>query len=111
MELDVKLRTNVLLKKQNYRFIFAFRVNFQEEGHASGYIPRGIIPVDDIGNSEPPGYAPGEKELRCKLASRYRVVDHLGWSQAIFNHITVTSLSLYTNFVIYNDSIANNRLK
>ena len=64
-------------------------MNFQEEGHASGYIPRGIIPVDDIGNSEPPGYAPGEKELRCKLASLYRLVDHLGWSQAIFNHITV----------------------
>ncbi|EFX68189.1 hu li tai shao-like protein [Daphnia pulex] len=65
------------------------RIHFQEEGHRSGYIPRGIIPVDDIGNIEPAGYAPGEKELRCKLASLYRLVDHLGWSQSVFNHITV----------------------
>lgn len=62
---------------------------FNLEGHRSGFVPRAVIPIDDIGNVEPSNYAKGEKELRCKLASLYRLVDHFGWSQAIFNHITV----------------------
>ena len=48
-----------------------------------------VIPIDDIGDVEPPGYVPGEKELRCKLAALYRLMDHFGWTQAVFNHITV----------------------
>ncbi|XP_070540146.1 alpha-adducin-like isoform X1 [Ptychodera flava] len=34
--------------------------------------------------------SPEEKELRCKLAAVYRLVDFHGWSNNIFNHITVT---------------------
>jgi hypothetical protein len=34
-------------------------------------------------------YAKGEKLLRCKLAAVYRLVDLFGWSQGIYNHITV----------------------
>ena len=30
----------------------------------------------------------GEKLLRCKLASVYRLVQLQGWSQGIYNHIT-----------------------
>lgn len=59
------------------------------EGYRSGFVPRTVIPIDDIGHAVPASYVDGEKELRCKLASLYRLVDHFGWSQAIFNHITV----------------------
>lgn len=83
--------TNAVDKNSNENGDASIRTAFREvvEGHRSGFIPRAIIPIDDVGNVEPSGYAPGEKELRCKLASLYRLVDHLGWSQAIFNHITV----------------------
>ena len=30
-----------------------------------------------------------EQELRVQLAACYRIFDHLGWSEMIFNHITV----------------------
>lgn len=59
------------------------------EGHRSGLIPKAVIPIDDIGNTDPPGYVKGEKELRCKLAALYRLIDHFGWSQSVYNHITV----------------------
>ena len=59
------------------------------EGHRSGLIPKAIIPIDDIGNTDPPGYVKGEKEARCKLAALYRLIDHFGWSQSVYNHITV----------------------
>jgi len=55
----------------------------------SGSIPRGVIPIDDIQDAVPAGYANGEKEIRCKLAALYRLIDHFGWSQSIYNHITV----------------------
>ena len=74
---------------------FSFYFENETEGHRSGFIPKAVIPVDDIGNVDPPGYVKGEKELRCKLASLYRLVDHFGWSQAIFNHITVIDSCLH----------------
>ena len=33
--------------------------------------------------------APGEAELRVELAACYRIFDMLGWTELIFNHITV----------------------
>ena len=87
---------------------FSFYFENETEGHRSGFIPKAVIPVDDIGNVDPPGYVKGEKELRCKLASLYRLVDHFGWSQAIFNHITVIdsclhfdSKQVWTTFLIH----------
>lgn len=65
------------------------------EGHRSGLIPKPIIPIDDIGNIDPPGYAKGEKEARCKLAALYRLIDHFGWSQSVYNHITVSYSTTY----------------
>lgn len=76
-------------------------INSNAEGHRSGFIPRAVIPIDDIGNVEPANYAKGEKELRCKLASLYRLVDHFGWSQAVFNHITVKEMTTYLFSSLY----------
>jgi len=50
---------------------------------------RCVIPINDIKGGEFPNYIKGEKIIRCKLAALYRLVDLFGWSQAIYNHITV----------------------
>ena len=47
-----------------------------------------VTPVDDIYDSSH-AYDKQECALRRKLATLYRLVHHLGWSQAIYNHITV----------------------
>ena len=47
-----------------------------------------IIPINDIRGIEGMNYAKGEKFLRCKLASVYRLIDLHGWSEGIYNHCT-----------------------
>lgn len=47
------------------------------------------IPINDIRGVDAFKYNKIEKNLRCKLASVYRLVDIYGWSQLIYNHITV----------------------
>ena len=37
-------------------------------------------------------YSKGEKVLRCKLAAVYRLIDLYGWTQGIYNHVTVSAL-------------------
>ena len=61
-----------------------------EPAASSGPVARPKYPIDDIGDRVIDGYAPGEKDLRCQLACLYRLVDHFGWTQSIFNHITVS---------------------
>nr|CAH7728477.1 unnamed protein product [Callosobruchus chinensis] len=39
-----------------------------------------VIPINDIRGIEAMGYAKGEKILRCKLASLFRLIDLLGWA-------------------------------
>jgi hypothetical protein len=46
-------------------------------------------------------YAKGEKLLRCKLAAVYRLVDLFGWSQGIYNHITVTTSVVLLFFTLF----------
>lgn len=48
-----------------------------------------VIPINDIRGVDNVAYAKGEKLLRCKLAALYRLVDLYGWSQNIYNHITL----------------------
>ena len=50
---------------------------------------RCVLPINDLRGADMPGYGKGEKIVRCKLASLYRLVDIFGWSQSIYNHITV----------------------
>lgn len=47
-----------------------------------------IIPINDIRQLETINYAKGEKQLRCKLASVYRLIEQHGWTQSIYNHVT-----------------------
>ncbi|XP_068236648.1 protein hu-li tai shao isoform X1 [Palaemon carinicauda] len=47
-----------------------------------------LIPINDIRGMEGLGFAKGEKLLRCKLASVYRLIDLHGWTQNIYNHVT-----------------------
>ena len=44
---------------------------------------------DALAAARPDGMDEGEWALRLELAACYRLFDHLGWAEAIFNHITV----------------------
>ncbi len=39
-----------------------------------------------------------EQELRVQLAACYRIFDYMGWSEMIFNHITVQGAGARTSF-------------
>ena len=56
-----------------------------------------IIPINDIRGVDSTDYSKNERLLRCNLASLYRLVDLFGWSQSIYNHITVRSTHSYMN--------------
>ena len=47
------------------------------------------LPINDIRGLEGMSYTKQEKSLRCKLASVYRLIDLFGWTQNIYNHVTV----------------------
>ena len=50
-----------------------------------------IIEINDLPDGR---YSEAETEARRKLAALYRVVDRLGWSQQIYNHISVSLLRI-----------------
>ena len=49
-----------------------------------------IIPINDLRGTDASKYTVAERDQRCKLASVYRLVHMFGWSQLIYNHITVS---------------------
>uniref|UniRef100_A0A8C6K8J5 Adducin 1 (alpha) n=1 Tax=Nothobranchius furzeri TaxID=105023 RepID=A0A8C6K8J5_NOTFU len=51
-----------------------------------------VTPVNDLRGSDSISYEKGEKLLRCKLAAFYRLSDLFGWSELIYNHLTVTTI-------------------
>ncbi|XP_043918845.1 alpha-adducin isoform X3 [Protopterus annectens] len=59
-----------------------------------------VTPVNDLRGSDSVAYEKGEKLLRCKLAALYRLADLFGWSQLIYNHITVRISSELEHFLI-----------
>lgn len=70
---------------------------------SSAQSPRGgvpIIPVADIRGVDALNYNKGEKHLRCKLASLYRLIDLQGWTHGIYNHITVRASQEHDHFLI-----------
>ena len=52
------------------------------------------MPINDIRGIDSMVYAKGEKVLRCKLAAVYRLIDLYGWTQGIYNHVTVSSVDI-----------------
>ncbi|CAH8441992.1 unnamed protein product [Schistosoma turkestanicum] len=47
-----------------------------------------VVPINDLRAVQLEGYVKGERLIRCKLASVYRLVDIFGWNTGINNHIT-----------------------
>ncbi|XP_050526782.1 protein hu-li tai shao isoform X1 [Daktulosphaira vitifoliae] len=47
-----------------------------------------VAPINDIRGVESMGYAKGEKIIRCKLASVFRLMDLYGWTQGIYNQVS-----------------------
>ena len=62
--------------------------NISKLGHSG-------MPINDIRGIDAFRYAKGEKLLRCKLAAVYRLVELYGWSEGIYNHITVSFQSFF----------------
>ncbi|XP_038827291.1 alpha-adducin-like isoform X5 [Salvelinus namaycush] len=59
-----------------------------------------VTPVNDLRGSDSISYEKGEKLLRCKLAAFYRLTDLFGWSQLIYNHVTVRVNSDQERFIV-----------
>ena len=61
--------------------------------------------------------SPEEKDLRIQLAACYRIFDHMGWSEMIYNHITVKVPGSDGHFLInpyglhYTEVTASNLVK
>ena len=49
-----------------------------------------LHPINDIRGTDTLNYTKSERNLRCKLASVYRLIDHFGWIESIYNHCTVS---------------------
>ncbi|XP_023339360.1 protein hu-li tai shao isoform X3 [Eurytemora carolleeae] len=79
--------------------------------------PSAVIPINDIRGLDSLVYAKGEKQLRCKLAAVYRLIDLHGWTQGIYNHVTArisqdTEHFLLNPFgVLYNEVTASSLVK
>lgn len=43
-------------------------------------------------------YTKQEKLTRCKLAAVYRLIDMYGWTQGIYNHVTVRTILASSSF-------------
>ena len=56
----------------------------------SGGLRGCTLPINDIRGLEGMSYTKQEKLLRCKLAAVYRLIDLFGWTQNIYNHVTVS---------------------
>lgn len=48
-----------------------------------------MVPINDIRGVESMSYAKGEKVVRCKLAAVFRLIDLYGWTQGIYNQVSV----------------------
>ncbi|XP_073996085.1 adducin 1-like protein hts isoform X19 [Rhodnius prolixus] len=59
-----------------------------------------VVPINDIRGVESMGYAKGEKILRCKLASVFRLMDLYGWTHGINNNITARLNQEEEHFIV-----------
>jgi ribulose-5-phosphate 4-epimerase/fuculose-1-phosphate aldolase len=74
--------------------------------------------IATLDNSSPPAQMAREEwDLRVKLAACYRIFDHLGWTEMIYNHITVRVPGPEKHFLInpfglhYREVTASNLVK
>ena len=75
------------LKKNAYNLIYeTFNEHKYSDSAPSSHC---VVPINDIRGIDSMVYAKGEKVLRCKLAAVYRLIELYGWTQGIYNHVTV----------------------
>jgi len=76
-----------------------------------------VMPINDIRGIDAMAYAKGEKQLRCKLAAVYRLIDLYGWTQGIYNHVTARVSQDFEHFLLnpfgmmYNEVTASSLVK
>ena len=58
--------------------------------HTHGSVGEAVIPINDLRGVSASKYTIAQRQTRCRLASVYRLVEMFGWSQLIYNHITVS---------------------
>merc|ERR1712088_200096 len=86
-------------------------------GQIRSSVAGGAIPINDIRGLEGMAYTKQEKLTRCKLAAVYRLIDMYGWTQGIYNHVTVrisqdTEHFLLNPFgMLYNEITASSLVK
>lgn len=61
-----------------------------------------VIPVNDIRGIDAMGYAKGEKILRCKLASTFRLLDSFGYSTNGINNIVTARINAAEELFLVN---------
>ncbi len=82
-----------------------------------GAIGGSVIPINDIRGLEGMNYTKNEKLLRCKLAAAYRLIDMYGWTQSIYNHVSLRISQDTEHFLInpfgclYNEITASSLVK
>ncbi|XP_065071501.1 alpha-adducin-like [Rhopilema esculentum] len=59
-----------------------------------------VTPINDIRGMDTLSMSKAERVLRTKLAAVYRLVDLFGWSQVIYNHISVRVSEEKNHFLI-----------
>jgi len=76
-----------------------------------------VIAINDIRGPDTAKYAKGENQLRCKLASVYRLIHLQGWAQGIYNHVTARISQDTDHFLLnpyglqYNEITASSLVK
>uniref|UniRef100_A0A3B3SMB9 Adducin 2 (beta) n=1 Tax=Paramormyrops kingsleyae TaxID=1676925 RepID=A0A3B3SMB9_9TELE len=64
-----------------------------------------VTPINDLTSWEPPSLAKGERLMRCKLASVYRLLDLYGWAQLSHTQLTRVSKE-QDHFLVLPDGLA-----
>ncbi|XP_048474557.1 beta-adducin-like isoform X2 [Rhincodon typus] len=62
--------------------------------------PAMVAPINDVHGTECPGFVKGERLMRCKIASVYRLLDIFGWAQLAKTYITLRVSKEQGHFLI-----------
>ncbi|XP_048854540.1 beta-adducin isoform X1 [Brienomyrus brachyistius] len=65
-----------------------------------------VTPINDLTSWEPPSLAKGERLMRCKLASVYRLLDLYGWAQLSNTQLTLRVSKEQDHFLVLPDGLA-----
>lgn len=76
-----------LFYKNNYTGLCKFQIKINDLIYITA--SNCVVPINDIRGVESMGYAKGEKIIRCKLAAVFRLMDLYGWTQGIYNQVSV----------------------